>query len=116
MLPTPDPLGLTHDIYVDYGLLGLVIFLVIVFVLPPLIKKVMPFLVKGWQDERKRAEQREERQVKAMEELAHSSQGIQTILSAMNVRLDMLQRDVDCVKIQVVKKGRRGQQPCNDPG
>jgi hypothetical protein len=108
MLPTPiptmDPLGLTHDVYTDYGLLGLVIFLIIFFVLPPLLKKAMPFLAKGWQDEKRRSELREERQVKAMEAMTTALQNNNVILAAMDVRISSVQIDVDCIKTVVLQE------------
>jgi hypothetical protein len=104
MPATPDPLGLSYDVYTDYGLLGLIILLIVLFVLPWFIKKLMPFLFKGWQDERKRAEQREERQTRALEELAKSNQAIAITFSAMDVRMKNLEMDVDCVKTAVLQE------------
>jgi uncharacterized membrane protein len=104
-MPTPD-LGITHDVYANYGLWGLLILVLVLFVLPATVKKLMPHVVKGWQDERKRAEQREERQVTAMEGLAKGTQAIAVTLAAMDVRIETIRHDVDCVKSEVLRKKR----------
>lgn len=98
--------GLSRDVYTDYGLLGLVILLVVVFAVPWIVRKLMPFLFKGWRDERKRSEQREERQTRALEELAKSNQAIAVTLAAMDVRMHSVERDVDTVKVAVLSKKR----------
>lgn len=93
---------LTEHIYFDYGLAILMLVILGILVIPPLIKRGAPglfaSLAKDADLKRKREEQaiidaaaREERQVKALEDLAKANQSIALAMARLDVRQSNMQ-------------------------
>lgn len=96
---------LAHDIYFDYGVVILLTVIVTVLVVPGLVKKGAPSLIKSWTEDaevtrtiRLQAVELERERVGEMKKIADATASIAVTLARFDVRLDHLEKKIDHIQ------------------